>query len=47
MEKNLWFAGGTRMREAVQDGAGEWMRGLASECFKELAIATWRLLGGG
>jgi len=35
------------MRETVQDGEGEWIRGLASECFKKLAIATWRRLGGG
>ena len=47
MEKNLWPAGSTRMRETVQDGDGERMKGLASECFKELAIVTWRRLGGG
>ena len=47
MEKNLWLAGSTRMRETVQDGDGERMKGLASECFKELAIVTWRRLGGG
>jgi len=35
------------MRETVQDGECEWIRGLTSECFKELAIATWRRLGGG
>jgi hypothetical protein len=47
MEKNLWLAASMKMRETVQDGDGERMKGLASECFKELAIVTWRRLSGG
>jgi hypothetical protein len=47
MEKNLWLAGSMKIRETVQDGDGERMKGLVSECFKELAIVTWRRFGGG